>query len=79
MNTASLSTASTNKIRLELAAKWEEMKTPVAERINMLSALLDSATCSPSTLIVYEQLSNKLQDKVPIMQVGNLARICSVS
>jgi hypothetical protein len=46
-----------------------ELKTPVQERVDALSALLDSAHATPQLVARFEFLQNKLFDRVPISQV----------
>lgn len=62
---------STSKLRMDLVQRWEELKTPVSERIATLSALLDSASLTPGTLAVYESISARLTDRAPIVQLLN--------
>jgi hypothetical protein len=59
----------TQQIRNELTAKFDELKTPSAERIEILTAMLDAATTSPELLSLYETVSTKLSARVPIAQV----------
>jgi hypothetical protein len=62
---------STAKLRADLSQHWDELKTPVAERVAMLSQLLDSAGVTPGTLAVYESISAKLADRAPLAQLLN--------
>lgn len=57
------------QLRLELAKRWDEQKVPLNERIEALSSLLDAAHVTPEVLALYDNISNKLSARVPIVQV----------
>jgi hypothetical protein len=59
------------QIRNELSSKFDELKTSSGERIEILTALLDSATTTPELLALYESISTKLSARVPIVQFLN--------
>jgi hypothetical protein len=55
-------------MRESLTSQWAELKTPPAERVEALAALLDAALPSPQLLARFEFLQGKLADRVPIAQ-----------
>jgi hypothetical protein len=59
------------QIRNELTMKFDELKTSSAERIDILTSMLDSAQTTPELLALYESISTKLSSRVPIVQVSN--------
>jgi hypothetical protein len=59
------------QIRNELSGKFEELKTPSSERIEILTSLLDAASTTPELLSLYETISTKLSARVPIVQLLN--------
>ncbi|RYY89573.1 hypothetical protein EON63_00545 [archaeon] len=64
-----LASSSLAKMRADLSARWDELKTPAQERVQQLAGLLDSAAPSLATISIYEAISAKLADKAPIVQV----------
>ena len=56
-------------MRNDLTERWNELKSPPTERIEILSALLDSASITPATIALYETISAKLSARQPINQV----------
>lgn len=58
-------------MRESLFAQWAELKTPAAERVEALAALLDAALPSPQLLARFDFLQSKLADRVPIAQVAS--------
>jgi len=60
--------SSCRSIRESLFAQWTELKTPAAERVEALAALLDASLPSPQLLARFEFLQSKLADRVPIAQ-----------
>lgn len=58
-----------SKVRADLCQRWDELKTPPAERVATLCALLDNASPTPAALALYENISAKLTDRVPIAQL----------
>jgi hypothetical protein len=58
------------QIRNELTMKFDELKTSSAERIDILTSMLDSAQTTPELLALYESISTKLSSRVPIVQVS---------
>jgi hypothetical protein len=59
------------QIRNELTMKFDELKTSSAERIDILTSMLDSAQTTPELLALYESISTKLSSRVPIVQVSS--------
>ena len=59
---------SAKKMRETLFDQWDELKTPVAERVDALVSLVDSAKVTPQFLTRYEYINQKLSDRVPIAQ-----------
>ena len=59
---------SAQAMRENLFNQWNELKTPVADRVEALVSLIDSAKVTPQFLARYEYVNNKLSDRVPIAQ-----------
>lgn len=62
--------SSAGKMREDLAARWNELKTPLADRVDCLSAMLDAAPASPEMVSRYEAVVEKLAARQPIVQVS---------
>jgi hypothetical protein len=60
---------STARMREDLALRWNELKTPLADRVDCLSALLDAAPAAPEMVARYEGIVEKLAARQPIAQV----------
>lgn len=58
-----------SKMREDLAGRWNELKTPLADRVDCLSAMLDTASASPEMVSRYEAVVEKLAARQPIVQV----------
>ena len=63
-------THSTGSIREDLAQRWNELKTPLADRVECLAALLDAAQATPEVVSRYEGVVEKLSARQPIAQVN---------
>lgn len=66
------------QVRNDLAMKWEELKIPPAERIETLTALLDTAQVTPELLALYETINTKLTARQPISQVNCCMQSCGL-
>ena len=64
-----VSSQSAAAMREELVNRWNELKAPVADRVDTLVALLDAAKVTPQMLAIYEALNTKLAARQPIAQV----------
>lgn len=58
-------------MREDLAARWAELKTPLADRVECLSVLLDAAPAGPELVSRYEAIAEKLAARQPIAQVSH--------
>lgn len=58
-----------NAMKQEILGKLDELKASPAERIDILTALLDQASTTPQLVQVYEQMATKLTARIPIAQV----------
>ena len=56
-------------MREDLTVRWGELKTPLADRVECLSALLDAAPAAPEMVSRYEAIVEKLSARQPIAQV----------
>jgi hypothetical protein len=59
----------TSQIKEELTKKWQELGTPVDERVSALAALLDTVTINPQTVSKYNTTMSKLSSRLPITQM----------
>lgn len=59
-----------HNMREELEKRWNELKTPVADRVESLVSLLDASKVTPQMLSIYETLNTKLSARQPIAQVN---------
>ena len=57
------------KLKNDLNIRWNELKTPLSDRLDCLSALLDSAQANPEMMSRYEAMVEKLSARQPIAQV----------
>ena len=64
-----------HNMREELEKRWNELKTPVADRVESLVALLDASKVTPQMLSIYETLNTKLSARQPIAQVRNVLQV----
>jgi hypothetical protein len=62
---------SARQMREDLTLRWNELKTPAADRVDGLSLLLDAAQASPEMLSRYESIAEKLAARQPITQLAN--------
>jgi hypothetical protein len=60
-------------LREDLTQRWGELKTPLADRVECLSALLDAAPAAPELVTRYEGMVEKLSARQPIAQVRKQA------
>lgn len=59
----------TSQIKEELTKKWQELGTPVDERVSALASLLDTVTINPQTVAKYNATMSKLSSRLPITQM----------
>lgn len=57
-------------MREDLSQRWNELKTPLSDRVDCLSAMLDAAPVSPEMISRYEAVVEKLSARQPIVQVS---------
>lgn len=58
-------------MRDDLSQRWSELKTPLADRVECLSALLDCAPAAPEVVTRYEAIVEKLSARQPIAQLAS--------
>lgn len=56
-------------LREELTQRWQDLGTPVEERVLLLASLLDAAPLTPALTTKYEAVLAKLGARMPIMQM----------
>ena len=56
-------------MREELTQRWQDLGTPVEERVLILASILDAAPLTPALATKYENVLAKLAARMPIMQV----------
>jgi len=61
-------TRKAQSMRVDLEAAWTELNTPAQERIDTLVALLDEAEVTPELVTKYNDYTEKLTARLPIMQ-----------
>jgi hypothetical protein len=62
-------------LREDLTQRWGELKTPLADRVECLSALLDAAPAAPELVTRYEGMVEKLSARQPIAQVHSATAV----
>jgi hypothetical protein len=63
------SQAKKRAMREELTQRWQDLGTPVEERVLILASILDSAPLTPALTAKYETVLAKLAARMPIMQM----------
>jgi hypothetical protein len=63
------SQAKKRAMREELTQRWQDLGTPVEERVLILASILDSAPLTPALTSKYEMVLAKLASRMPIMQM----------
>jgi hypothetical protein len=63
------SVAKKKALKTELAQRWQELGTPIEERVLILASILDAVPLTPAMVSKYESVLAKLAARLPIMEM----------